>query len=142
MNCRLNAVQDSGIEEGVSLPELLTKRDPVEVIGFVDGLGRKYRQCGDLYIRVRSFGDTKLGFAPWVPSVIDVTPLATDDEVETLIEDGVNAPLLIAGPESASKEGSGSLMQEVAGLPPSQPPTIPELLQVLFSGPDIGLHGD
>lgn len=97
MNCRLNAMQDSGIEEGVSLPEVLTQGDSVEIVGFVDGLGRKYRQCGDLYVRVRSFGDTKIGFPPAVAQIIDVAPLTADNEIETPIENRVQ--LLLTGPE-------------------------------------------
>lgn len=99
MICRVNAMQDSGIEEGVRLPEVLTQGDSVEIVGFVDGLGRKYRKCGDIHVRVRSFGDTKGRLAAGVARVIDVTPLASDDEVETPIEDIVHKPvLLLTGP--------------------------------------------
>lgn len=119
MNCRLNAMQDSGIEEGVSLPEVLTQGDSVEIVGFVDGLGRKYRQCGDLYIRVRSFGDTKIGFPPRVPSIIDVAPLTADNEVEATVESvvGHKPMLLLTGPEkSESLAGEEQELDSDPGL--------------------------
>lgn len=143
MNCRLNAMQDSGIEEGVSLPEVLTQGDSVEIVGFVDGLGRKYRQCGDRYVRVRSFGDTKIGFPPAVAQIIDVAPLAADNEVETPIKDRVQ--LLLTGPESASTTASGLATEEQELTDETrqsqhqidlEPSTVPSSEQ------GIGLHGD
>lgn len=143
MNCRLNAMQDSGIEEGVSLPELLTKGDSVEIIGFVDGLGRKFVQVGDVHVRVSSFADAEFRLPARVPRIIDVTPLASDDEGEAFVEDFVHQ-LMLTGPTKGRGTETVLAVEEdsTGGMPQPQLLTGPEPSTDLTPEPELGLYGD
>lgn len=89
MLSRPDAVEDTGIEEGVGLPEgEASSPDGVEIVGHVDLLGRCYIEKGDVYVRVRSLTDPELGLATRVTRIIDVTPLGSDNEVEASVECG------------------------------------------------------
>lgn len=141
MNCRLNAVQDSGVEEGVRLPELQPARDLVEIVGFVDSLGRCYIEVGDTYVRVCSLTNPKLGFASRIPLIIDVTPLRSDNEVEAPAENVIHQKLL-TGPQSATETERAVEGRTILGIEEEQPRPDPEPSTEQIPEQATGLHGD
>lgn len=153
MNCRLNAMQDSSIEDGVGLPEVQSSTSgAVEIIGYIDGLGRSYIEVGDKYVRVGSLTNPKLSFAPRIPRIIDVTPLGSNDEQEAFVESIVQK--LLPSPSAIEKriaaETAALAGPAAVAVDPERPLGIEEELTQQPQEPSteksseqgIGLHGD